>query len=199
MNHETYATAILKLKAKDDDLRERLIQEGTLWDGYHPEMRALHNENIQALQNLMDEHGFPGISKVGKEAYEAAFIIVQHAIDHPNILKAFAEDLHAAAKQGDATMLHVAYLVDRIAVFEGTPQVYGTQFDWDERGQMSPIGSIDFDAVNVKRKELGILPMDAQIKKMRENVKKTGQTPPKNAQEKQAAYQAWLKEVGWRA
>ena len=198
MSYKEYATAILALKAKDDALRERLIQEGTLWDGYHPKMRALHNENIQAFQALMDDYGFPGISKVGKEAYEAAFIIVQHAIDHPNILKAFAEDLYSAAKQGDATMLHVAYLVDRIAVFEGTPQVYGTQFDWDEAGQMSPIGVIDFDAVNVKRKALGILPMDAQIKKMRDHAEKTGQKPPKNNQEKQAAYLAWLKEVGWR-
>ena len=199
MRIKEYATTILKLKAKDDVLRERLIQEGTLSDGYHPEMRALHNENIQTLNRLMEEYGFPGISTVGPEAYEAAFIIVQHAIDHPKIIKKHAKDLWHAAQSGDANMIHYAYLIDRIAVFEGRPQIYGTQFDWDESGQMSPIGDMDFDAVNLKRKALGILPMDAQIQKMRDNAKKTGQTPPENVQEKQAAYLAWLKEVGWRA
>lgn len=198
MDYEAYANRIIELKAKDDALRDRLIKEGSLNDGYHPEMRTLHNENIQAFKVMWEKFGFPNISRVGEKAYEAAFIIVQHAIDHPPILRSFAEALLEAASHKEAQMIHYAYLIDRIAVYEGQPQVYGTQFDWDESGQMSPIGEIDVKAINLKRTELGLIRMDEQIQRMRVNVKKTGQRPPNDWFKKNQEYLAWLREIGWR-
>ncbi len=198
MTDKDYALAIIELKTKDDILRDRLIKNGSLWDGYHPDMRALHNENIHRLKGMMVSNGFPRISTVGKEAYEAAFFIVQHAIDHPTVIKKYAEDLWSEAQKGDALMIHYAYLIDRIAVFEGHPQIYGTQFDWDKFGQLSPMGEVNFKAVNTKRKELGLVPLEDQIVRMRAQAKKHGQTPPSDFEEKQARFHAWLKEVGWR-
>ena len=47
--------------------------------------------------------------------------------------------LRQAAIAGEVPAWQLAYLEDRIAFFEGRPQVYGTQFDWDEQGQLSPL------------------------------------------------------------
>ena len=197
MSDKSIAERILKLKSKDDLLLQKLLSEGSLSDGYHPELRALHSENIQAFLSIWEEYGFPSLSKVGEEAYDAAFIIVQHAIDHPKILKKYRDELLKAAQEGEAKMMHYAYLSDRIAVFEGRPQTYAIQFDWDEEGFLSPQGPYDPKAVNEKRAELGLNTIEDQIQKMREHARKTGQEPPKNWHAKQATYDAWRKEVGW--
>lgn len=191
------AQQILHLKSKDDALLQSLRSHGSLSDGYHPDLRALHTTNIHALMTIWDAHGFPGISNVGEKAYEAAFVIVQHAIDHPKILKKYAKELFKAAQAGDAKMIHYAYLSDRIAVFEGRNQVYATQFDWDEAGLLSPQGPYAVKAVNEKRAEVGLNPIEDQIEKMREQAQKYGQKPPKDPHAKRAAYEAWRREVGW--
>jgi hypothetical protein len=41
--------------------------------------------------------------------------------------------------RGDAPALQAAMLEDRIRAFEGRPQRYGTQFDWDANGEPSPV------------------------------------------------------------
>lgn len=197
MSNQSIAERILKLKSNDDLRLKKLLSEGSLSDGYHPELRVLHSENIQAFLSIWEAHGFPSLSKVGEEAYEAAFIIVQHAIDHPKILKKYANELLNAAQQGEAKMIHYAYLSDRIAVFEGRPQTYATQFDWDEAGLLSPQESYDPIAVNEKRAELGLNTIEDQIQKMREHAEKTGQKPPENWHTKQTLYDEWRKEVGW--
>jgi hypothetical protein len=43
-----------------------------------------------------------------------------------------------AVNENKADPKNLAYLTDRIAVFEGEPQLYGTQFDWDENRELSP-------------------------------------------------------------
>lgn len=197
MNYSEVARTLIELKSKDDLLLQKLLSEGSLSDGYHPKLRALHSENIQAFLSIWEEYGFPSLSKVGEEAYDAAFIIVQHAIDHPKILKKYRDALLKAAQEGEAKMMHYAYLSDRIAVFEGRPQTYAIQFDWDEEGLLSPQGPYDTKAVNEKRAELGLNTIEDQIQKMRERAEKTGQKPPKNWHAKQALYDAWRKEVGW--
>ena len=43
--------------------------------------------------------------------------------------------LQAAAGRGEVPPLQPAMLEDRIRTFEGRPQRYGTQFDWDADGE----------------------------------------------------------------
>jgi hypothetical protein len=63
--------------------------------------------------------------------------IPQHAIGDPQLQSRWLPLLQEAVTKGEAEPAHVAYLEDRICFYERRPQRYGTQFDWDEEGQMS--------------------------------------------------------------
>lgn len=148
MSYKNIAEEIIALKNADLGLRDKLVRNGKLFDGYNHEMEALHEKNAEILSNIIDKIGYPTIEKVGKEANEAAWLVVQHSIGKPEFMKKCAVILEKAVaeKQSDAKQL--AYLSDRIAVFEGRAQLYGTQFDWDENGEMNPKMFDDIEKVN---------------------------------------------------
>lgn len=118
----------------DHGLRASLVQAGELFGSYHPKMRALHESNADELHRIMQKIGWPTVAQVGEEAASAAWLIAQHAISRPAVMRA-ARD---AIKQSGEASAELAQLEDRIAVLEGRPQTYGTQFDWDETGRLSP-------------------------------------------------------------
>lgn len=197
MKYPSASSKIMALYEKDQVLRERLLKESKLDEDYHTEMRELHNQNVIQLKSLMSRIGFPTISKVGLEAYEAAFIIIQHGIDHPQFLKSCAETIKKEAMSNEASFIHYAYLKDRIDVFENKNQTYGTQFDWDEKGLLSPVAIEDWSQVNVNRKKIGLNTLEDQIKKMRDQAQLTGQSVPDDFNAKKLKYDAWRIEVGW--
>src|SRR5688572_20519902 len=94
--------------------------------------------------------------------------IIQHSISLPSFMKNCAVLLHKA--EGKASMVAYVYLSDRIAVLEGKQQLYGTQFDWDANGQLSPLPCDDLELVNERRASLGMSPLSEQITAMRERV-----------------------------
>ena len=66
---------------------------------------------------------------------EAAWLVLQHAIDSPELQRKYLSILKNAAEAGEVTAAQVAYLEDRIRVFKGRPQRFGTQFAWDRNGR----------------------------------------------------------------
>lgn len=188
---------IIELKEKDDKLRAKLIEKRTLSNGYNKEMEALHNENAKELKLIMEKIGFPTFDKVGEEASNAAWLIIQHSIGQPDFMKEAARLLEIAVNENKADPKYLAYLTDRIAVFEGRPQLYGTQFDWDQNGQMSPNKYDDFLKVNERRKAIGLNSIEEQIEIMQKRIKNENQCPPKNFEERNREYEMWRKSVGW--
>lgn len=197
MDLEKISQTILRLKEKDDKLRAKLIENKTLSNGYNREMKAIHNSNAKRLNRIIDVIGFPTSEKIGEEASNAAWLIIQHSIGQPDFMKKWAALMEIEVKNGQADKINFAYLTDRIAVFEGNPQRYGTQFDWDENGEMSPAKIDEYDKVNERRKAIGLNSLEEQIKVMRERVKTENQRPPKDYEERKREYDEWRKSVGW--
>lgn len=152
MNAKGIAEKIIDLKNADLALREQLVQNGQLGDGYNPAMQQLHQRNAERLNDIIDTIGYPTIGKVGREASEAAWLVIQHAIGQPAFMKKCVALLTAAVRENEADAKQLAYLTDRIAVLEARPQLYGTQFDWDENGELSPEPYDDLAKVNQRRK-----------------------------------------------
>lgn len=197
MEHKDLATKIVALKKADLNLRDQLLQAGQLNDGYNEEMAQLHNHNAKALDAIIDEIGYPTIDKVGKEGSEAAWLVIQHAIGQPAFMKKCAKLLEEAVDENQANPKSLAYLTDRIAVFEGKPQHYGTQFDWDEQGEMSPQPFDDMDEVNRRRKSAGFNTLKEQTELMRRRAKAENQFPPVDFEERRRGYEEWKRKVGW--
>jgi hypothetical protein len=177
MDYKSIAENIINLKNADITLREKLIQSGQLSNGYNEEMNELHDRNAKILSEIIDSIGYPTIDKVGKEANEATWLIIQHSIGQPEFMKKSAELLKSAVNENKADPKSLAYLTDRIAVLEGKPQLYGTQFDWDKHGNLSPNLFDDLNKVNERRKSIGLNTIEEQTEIMREQVKSENQSP----------------------
>ena len=142
---------LLAMMTEDLRVRQELIDEGALFNGYHPRMEAVHQRNTAAMERIIDSLGWPGISKVGEEAARAACMIVQHSIINPPFMRRCLPALHAAVEAGDALPQWAAYLEDAIAFHECRPQTYGLVWSWNEKGEMAPGQIRDAQAVNERR------------------------------------------------
>lgn len=184
---------------RDGETRTRLAQSGALFQGYHPEMEAVHLDNAALLEDAIAAIGWPGRAKVGDEAAGAAFMILQHAISRPDLQRRGLALLLEAVPEGQANPLDAAYLADRIAVFEGGEQVFGTQFDWDENGVLSPAPMRDPDGVDERRASVGLPSMAETIAHMRARALAEADQAPADQQQRRADFEAWARRVGWRA
>jgi len=183
------------MQAEDFRVREELAKEGVLGEGYEPRMEAVHQRNAGRLHAIVEEHGWPGRSLVGNDGAEAAWRVLQHAIGRPDLVRRYLPLLQAAAAVGEIPDWQPAYVLDRIRFFEGNPQVYGTQYDWDEEGfsRLWPVE--DPEHVNEKRKSVGLPPLAETGARSR--LRKP--LPPEQIKARRAAMEAWARSVGWRA
>jgi len=197
MIYKDIAQRIIHLKDIDLALRNQIIRSGKLNDGYNKEMEQLHNSNAAELNEIIDVIGYPTMDKVGVEASEAAWLIIQHAIGQPAFMKQCVNLLEHAVGEDKANPKNLAYLTDRIASFEGRSQLYGTQFDWDENGTLSPTRYDDLTKVNDRRKSIGLNTLEEQVEIMRMRAVQEQQSPPDDLEQRAAAYDAWRRRVGW--
>jgi hypothetical protein len=197
MDYKSIAENIIDLKNADLALREKLIQSGQLSNGYNEEMKELHNGNAKILSEIIDTIGYPTLDKVGKEANEATWLIIQHSIGQPEFLKKCVKLLEKAVSENKADPKSLAYLTDRIAVFEGKEQLYGTQFDWDEHGDLSPNPFDDINKVNKRRKSIGLNTIEEQTEIIRRQAKNEKQSPPTEFENRKQEIEEWKRNVGW--
>ncbi|PCC74158.1 hypothetical protein SAMN02745121_07982 [Nannocystis exedens] len=185
---------LIRWIAEDDETRERLARDGSLFAGYHPEMEAVHRRNAARLREVLARVGWPGRALVGEDGASAAWRIVQHAIGEPALLRGCLPLLQAAAAEGDADPAEVAMLEDRIRVSEGRPQRYGTQYDWSDDGTaMVPMVGVEApESLAERRAAVGLPPM------VWRRPPPPGESPPADRAARQAEMEAWARRVGWR-
>ena len=181
-------------------MRAELAASGRLFDsGYDPRMARVHQRNAERLRQIIETVGWPGADLVGSDGAEAAWLILQHAISEPDLLRRALPVLKAAAREGKADAAHAAMLEDRIRFFEGRPQRYGTQFDWDADGSLSPGEVEDPEELADRRAAVGLPPLEEQVDDVRNRATAEGQRPPADYQAYVDARDRWACKVGWRA
>ena len=194
----TVRDELLAMAAHDLRVREQLAADGSLYEGYNATMQAVHDANAARLASVLDTHGWPGEYQVGHQAAMAAWLIVQHAIARPSFQRRALDLLRDAVRHGSAPAVHAAMLEDRIRSLEGRPQLYGTQFDWDRDGHMSPLPLEDPAGVDDRRRAIGLSPLDQEVAARRAAVAQTKERPPRDWAERQREMETWCRTVGWR-
>jgi len=188
---------LLAMREHDMRVRDEVVKGASAFDGYHPRMEEVHLRNAERLKQIIAEHGWPGRSLVGEDGMIAAWFIAQHAISDPPFQRRALELIQEAKSRGEASAIGAAFLEDRICVFEGRPQVYGTQFEPDEHGMPQPCPITDPEHVNERRKALGMNTVEQRTREIQEFDR-----PEEPGPEKLAAYHRqqdeWLRRVGWR-
>jgi hypothetical protein len=190
---------LLAMAEEDRRVRTELAADGSLFHRYHPRMRAVHQANADRLASILQVGGWPGEPQVGHDGAKAAWLIVQHAIDRPAFQRDTLEALRLAAARGEVPAVQPALLEDRIRTLEGRPQRYGTQFEWDERGELSPLPVDDPDGVDERRRALGLPPLAEATREHRESAAAFGERRPPDWLAYRRRREEWLREVGWRA
>ncbi|PIS05636.1 MAG: hypothetical protein COT81_00115 [Candidatus Buchananbacteria bacterium CG10_big_fil_rev_8_21_14_0_10_42_9] len=163
-----YAKELISMQNADQEIRA-----AKKWG---ESVEKVDQGNVAKLKEIIKQIGWPTISKVGQEASNAAFIIVQHADFDRNfqgealqmMLKARSEDNEDV--DGD----NIARLTDRILVGESDDnneqpeQLYGTQHD--SNGNLIPIK--DQANVDARRSELGMPPLEEEEAAFQEFIKR---------------------------
>ena len=147
------------LAMRDEDLavREELLKANQLAGSYHPRMQAVHVKNAARLRELIAKHGWPCTDLAGTDGADAAWLIAQHSIGEPAFMRHVLQLLRAMIEQKRVPACHAAYLEDRIALFEGRPQRYGTQSLDDPRDGLSRPWTLAYpDRVNELRASVGL-------------------------------------------
>jgi hypothetical protein len=193
------AEELKRMYLEDVQVRERLQADGTLFQGYHSEMENVHHRNSERLQQIIKEHGWPGRTSVGDEAAYAAWMILQHSIGEPGFLRQGFSLIHAAAAEGEIDPKLVAMIEDRICMCQGKAQKYGTQFDWDANGEMSPVAHDDLELVEERRRKVGLPPLAEAIEKVRAATACSNERPPADHSKRLQEMNAWARQVGWRS
>lgn len=189
---------LIEMAQQDLQLRNELAGDRSLFNGYHPKMKALHDKNAARLAAIVDEFGWPGKSKVGSDAAHAAWLILQHAIAHPQLQRKCFPLLVEQVEASEMDPVELAMLEDRIRCFEGKTQRFGTQFDWDEQGYMSPLPTDDAILVEERRKKIGLAPLAEAVVAKRKEVEQSGELPPVDYKQYVVEKNEWLKANGWR-
>ena len=188
---------LLAMVKEDETVRNELALSGALFGGYHPRMEAVHVANALALGSMID-NGWPTVAEVGEEGQRATWLIVQHAIGLPQFQRQCLALLQAASARGEVPAWQVAMLTDRVRVFEGRPQFYGTHFDWDADGHMSPLPIEDASSVEERRAHVGLESLAEAIARQRREAQESGHQPPADHAEHAARSEAWAVHAGWR-
>ncbi|HLO32009.1 MAG TPA: DUF6624 domain-containing protein [Anaerolineales bacterium] len=160
---------LLSMQQEDQKTLQELINTGELGTvEYHPKIKEVHERNNKRIKEIIGQHGWPGISLVGKEAAEAAWLVVQHAVLHTVFMESCLALLTEAVKRGEAEGSHFAYLQDRVLTMSGRPQIYGTQHHIDENGTAFPLPIENPVEVDNLRREIGLDTLDEATARIQE-------------------------------
>jgi hypothetical protein len=150
------------LKMMADDQRVR-----TQGDLDADEFSRVDASNLAFIKEVIEEHGWPGKDLVGEDGANAAWLFVQHSTDQEfqaNCLPL----VRAAYENGQNTGPQLALLTDRVLMFQGKPQLYGSQFQFIN-GQLTAYAIEEPEHLDRRRAEMGLGPFaeyEAQIQAM---------------------------------
>ena len=160
-------------------------------------MEQLHLENARELEKIIESFGWPDAKKVGEQANEAAFLVAMHAISLPDFQRKCLQLIEAATERGVEPKSHYAYMADRICFNERMPQRFGTQYDWDADGRMTPWTIEEADDVNKRRAAHGLNPIEEETESVRKGVAEGNQPQPPDYESRQVEILEWSKRTGW--
>ena len=142
----------------DQAIRQGFGVGGVVDSAQGTAMAREDSANTTWLKAYVSRWGWPTAGQVGREAVEAAFLIVQHAVHDTGFMRAMLPAIEQARRRGDLDGGAVAMLTDRIEVKAGHGQLYGTQLSLKGgRWVLDPIA--DSAAVDARRKRMGLPPL----------------------------------------
>ena len=122
-------------------------------------------DNTAWMKSVIAEVGWPDAQRFGRETATKMFLFVQHSNDMPlmlGVLPAIEKDLPSKAVDPQ----DFALLFDRVQMYSGRPQRYGSQIVQDEHGNQVVWLLEDKDHVEKIRADIGLFPLATYLQFM---------------------------------
>ena len=128
--------------------------------------------NMIVLKKLFKEYGFLGIEEVGKQGSSNFWLMMQHCDNDPKFQEEVLSEMKKHIERKNANPSNYAYLIDRVNVNTGKPQVYGTQMKLNQEGSSyEPKPVIEPKNLNKRREEVGLSTIEEYIGVMNSHYK----------------------------
>lgn len=167
--NKPYREALLRI-GDDDQRYRRMIDSVSRTFGWQSsqmgdlgrQIQSVDSVNLQELEKLITQFGWPTRTMVGKRSCMAAWLVIQHS-ELP-VQEKYLPMIEKAARDGDLDKSSYALLVDRVRMRKGQRQLYGSQIIRDSSGvALYPIE--DEENVNRRRLEMGMQPIEEYVKR----------------------------------
>ena len=157
-NYDSLRIVLVNMVDKDQEIRRILIDsigiDSPNAGPYLKQMMDIDMDNQRKMKEILNKYGWIEQSKIGEKAAEAFFYTIQHS-DTTLIIKWFPE-FKRLADAGEADKVKCAMMEDRLLMWRGKKQIYGTQaavFRDDKKVAIWPIE--DPKNINERRKKIG--------------------------------------------
>ena len=169
-SNPTLRCELLEMMRVDQEARKSLdLNDKTSWPEVVKTLERIDRAHTERMKAIVAEHGWPTRSMVGRDGASAAWLLVQHAGKAElAFMERSLELIEAAAASHEASRKDVAYLLDRVRMYQGKPQRFGTQFIQDADGRMVPHPIEDEAHLDERRKSLGLSSMSEQLEMIRQ-------------------------------
>lgn len=114
-------------------------------------------QNLAIIVNLIEKCGMPTLAEVSQQQMMAIWLVIQHSDKF--FMKKYLPLLEESAKKGDIDQSMIALTKDRILLYEGKPQIYGSQV---MDGKLWDLYKPEY--VNKRRREVGLDPIEDYLK-----------------------------------
>jgi len=118
--------------------------------------------NLVRVESLIEKYGWLGKSFVGPRGNSTVFLVIQHA-DLATQEKYFPL-MQKSVDEGESRPAELALLQDRILMRQGKKQIYGSQVVLNNTGGQEFYPIEDEKNVNVRRKKVGLQPLEEYAK-----------------------------------
>jgi len=120
------------------------------------------------MRGLLEQWDWIDRQRFGAKISEYAWLLVQHADDHPEFQQLTLSRMAPYLSGGGVKKAHYAYLFDRVAVNAGEKQRYGTQPIWEctADGHLELQPTEDPEHIDERRASLGMKPAHIDLAQM---------------------------------
>lgn len=170
--HKEISKEIAKMVEVEQYWMHKAIKSSNPNSSIHKKVKEINAINFKRVKEIVEEYGLISISKFGKEASYNTWLLIQHS---PQEELTFMKHYLSLMEQNPQEVVkkNIAYLKDRILVYQNEPQIYGTQLKWNKENNKWEASKLkNPEKVDELRKEMGLEPLEDYLKKHEEIYKK---------------------------
>lgn len=154
-----------KYRRLNDEYRSKYAQNSPEYQKFMHEWVSNDSLCLAKAEAIIQQYGYPGKSLVGESRQDDIWLVIQHAPLEKQ--EQYFPLIDAAAQKGELRKSSWALLVDRIRMYKGQPQIYGSQVVRDDASGGWKFHEIEDETnVNKRRAEVGLGPLEEYAERM---------------------------------